>query len=88
MNQTSNSTSQFFENPVLGHPAGLFVLFFTEMWERFSYYGMRALLILFFTASIMDEGWDGLQNGLLPSLERILLWCISQLCWGGILPTM
>lgn len=57
MNQTSNSTSQFFENPVLGHPAGLFVLFFTEMWERFSYYGMRALLILFFTASIMDEGW-------------------------------
>lgn len=42
---------------MLGHPAGLFVLFFTEMWERFSYYGMRALLILFFTASIMDEGW-------------------------------
>ena len=29
---------------VNGHPAGLFVLFFTEMWERFSYYGMRALL--------------------------------------------
>ena len=29
---------------VLGHPASLFVLFFTEMWERFSYYGMRALL--------------------------------------------
>ncbi|RIV22666.1 MFS transporter [Fibrisoma montanum] len=32
---------------VLGHPAGLFVLFFTEMWERFSYYGMRAILLLF-----------------------------------------
>ena len=31
----------------LGHPIGLFVLFFTEMWERFSYYGMRALLILY-----------------------------------------
>ncbi|MCF1190856.1 peptide MFS transporter [Mangrovimonas sp. AS39] len=46
-----------FKDKVLGHPAGLFVLFFTEMWERFSYYGMRALLILFFTASIMDEGW-------------------------------
>ncbi|MDG1673489.1 MAG: peptide MFS transporter, partial [Flavobacteriaceae bacterium] len=42
---------------VLGHPAGLFVLFFTEMWERFSYYGMRALLVMFFTASLMDEGW-------------------------------
>ncbi|WP_435254283.1 peptide MFS transporter [Tenacibaculum sp. A30] len=46
-----------FKDKVLGHPAGLFVLFFTEMWERFSYYGMRALLILFFTASLMDEGW-------------------------------
>src|SRR5438067_2580127 len=31
----------------LGHPLGLYVLFFTEMWERFSYYGMRALLILY-----------------------------------------
>lgn len=31
----------------LGHPLGLYVLFFTEMWERFSYYGMRALLVLF-----------------------------------------
>src|SRR5262245_13455041 len=31
----------------LGHPKGLFVLFFTEMWERFSYYGMRALLVLY-----------------------------------------
>lgn len=33
----------------LGHPIGLFVLFFTEMWERFSYYGMRALLLLYMT---------------------------------------
>ncbi len=32
---------------ILGHPIGLFVLFFTEMWERFSYYGMRALLMLY-----------------------------------------
>src|SRR6476659_3814620 len=31
----------------LGHPIGLYILFFTEMWERFSYYGMRALLILY-----------------------------------------
>src|SRR5690242_4502210 len=31
----------------LGHPNGLYVLFFTEMWERFSYYGMRALLVLY-----------------------------------------
>jgi POT family proton-dependent oligopeptide transporter len=54
---TQNTTDQFFKNPVLGHPAGLFVLFFTEMWERFSFYGMRSLLILFLTASAMDGGW-------------------------------
>ncbi len=55
MSQTS--TEQFFKSTVLGHPSGLFVLFFTEMWERFSYYGMRALLVLFLTASLFDEGW-------------------------------
>jgi|TARA_Y100000385_G_scaffold245988_1_gene265007 POT family proton-dependent oligopeptide transporter len=53
----NTSTDQLFKDKVLGHPAGLFVLFFTEMWERFSYYGMRALLVMFFTASLMDEGW-------------------------------
>lgn len=51
------STDQFFKTQVLGHPVGLFVLFFTEMWERFSYYGMRALLILFLVAKIDDDGW-------------------------------
>src|SRR5690349_13363886 len=39
-----------------GHPRGLATLFFTEMWERFSYYGMRALLILFMTASVERGG--------------------------------
>ena len=47
----------FFKSKVLGHPSGLFILFFTEMWERFSYYGMRALLIMFFTASLIGGGW-------------------------------
>ena len=55
---TQNTTDQFFKNPVLGHPPGLFILFFTEMWERFSFYGMRSLLILFLTASAMDGGWE------------------------------
>ena len=59
MNQ---STDKFFENPVLGHPAGLFVLFFTEMWERFSYYGMRAILVIFLTGAVLGDnpgwGWD------------------------------
>lgn len=49
--------NDFFKSKVLGHPSGLFVLFFTEMWERFSYYGMRALLIMFFTASLIGGGW-------------------------------
>jgi proton-dependent oligopeptide transporter, POT family len=39
-----------------GHPRGLSTLFFTEMWERFSYYGMRALLILFMTSSVAEGG--------------------------------
>ncbi len=37
------------EKTILGHPRGLFILFFTEMWERFSYYGMRGLLIIYLT---------------------------------------
>lgn len=53
----SATSDDFFKREVLGHPAGLFVLFFTEMWERFSYYGMRALLILFLVAKVSDEGW-------------------------------
>lgn len=40
------------------HPRGLYVLFFTEMWERFSYYGMRALLILYLTTSIVNNGFE------------------------------
>ena len=45
-----------------GHPIGLYILFFTELWERFSYYGMRAILVLYLVAK-NDEfnpgfGWD------------------------------
>ncbi len=39
-----------------GHPRGLYTLFFTEMWERFSYYGMRALLVLFMTDAVVRGG--------------------------------
>src|SRR5436305_13012152 len=39
-----------------GHPRGLATLFFTEMWERYSYYGTRALLILYMTAGIQTGG--------------------------------
>lgn len=42
---------------ILGQPNSLFVLFFTEMWERFSYYGMRALLVLFLVSTATKGGW-------------------------------
>lgn len=58
MATVSNQQEDFFESKVLGHPAGLFILFFTEMWERFSYYGMRALLVLFLVSSVGLGGWD------------------------------
>lgn len=41
----------------LGHPKGLFLLFGTEMWERFGYYGMRAILVLYLVASVQDGGF-------------------------------
>ena len=54
MNQPTDSS--FF-----GHPRGLATLFFTEMWERFSYYGMRALLLLFMVATV-EHGGLGLDD--------------------------
>ena len=56
--QNKSVEESFFGTQVLGHPAGLFVLFFTEMWERFSFYGMRALLVLFLISSVGIGGWD------------------------------
>lgn len=49
-----------FKDKVIGHPAGLFVIFFTEMWERFSFYGMKILLVLFLTAPYLSDnpGWE------------------------------
>jgi POT family proton-dependent oligopeptide transporter len=61
-----------------GHPRGLSTLFFTEMWERFSYYGMRALLILFMTAPIaagglgFDTGVAGAVYGLYTSMVYMM----------------
>ena len=56
----STGVDQLFKDKVLGHPAGLFVLFFTEMWERFSYYGMRAILVIFLTGAVIGDnpGWE------------------------------
>lgn len=56
----STDIENLFKDKVLGHPAGLMILFFTEMWERFSFYGMRILLVLFLTAPLISDnpGWE------------------------------
>lgn len=54
------TTSALGSRTFLGHPRGLSTLFFTEMWERFSYYGMRALLLLYMTAALTGDN-PGLQ---------------------------
>src|SRR5512132_750639 len=53
---TTPSVSRGQQESLFGHPRGLYTLFFTEMWERFSYYGMRALLVLFMTDAIARGG--------------------------------
>ena len=60
MAAVGSAEQDFFKSNVLGHPSGLFVLFFTEMWERFSFYGMRVLLVNFLTMAIVgvdNPGW-------------------------------
>lgn len=56
-----SNTNTVNQKELFGHPIGLYILFFTEMWERFSYYGMRALLVLYMTTqTIGDERGPGL----------------------------
>ncbi|KWV92315.1 peptide MFS transporter [Erythrobacter sp. YT30] len=57
---------------ILGHPKGLFVLFFAEMWERFSYYGMRALLIFYLTKHwLFSDSESGIIYGAYTALVYI-----------------
>jgi len=57
-----NTIRQAHERELWGHPVGLYVLFFTEMWERFSYYGMRAILVLYLVTQTTENnpglGWS------------------------------
>ncbi len=81
------------EGSFFGHPRGLATLFFTEMWERFSYYGMRAILVLFMTAAAVggnpglgfDVGKASSIYGLFTSLVYLLAlpggWVADKL-WG------
>src|SRR5687768_3230048 len=68
---------------VFGHPRGLMTLFFTEMWERATYYGMRAILILFMTALVVDGGL-GFDDKTASSIYGLYISAtyLSSL-WGG-----
>ena len=59
-----------------GHPAGLSTLFFTEMWERFSFYGMRAILLLFMTTAVAQGGlgWDTAKAGPIYGLYAAMVY--------------
>ncbi|AJR02300.1 peptide MFS transporter [Siansivirga zeaxanthinifaciens] len=76
-----------FKDKVLGHPAGLFVLFFTEMWERFSFYGMRVLLVNFLTFSLIGDnpgwGWSAENAGALFGTYAMLLYITPII--GGVI---
>src|ERR1700749_2482422 len=55
------------------HPRGLFILFFAEMWERFSYYGMRGILIFYLTQHLLfDDATANAQYGSYTSLVYLL----------------
>src|SRR5688572_9812116 len=58
-----------------GHPRGLSTLFFTEMWERFSYYGIRPLLVLFMTAALLDGGF-GFERDKASAIVGIYAACV------------
>src|SRR4051812_7045754 len=62
-----------------GHPRGLSTLFFTEMWERFSYYGMRALLLLFMTAPVAAGGlgFSAAQGGAVYGLYTSMVYMMT-----------
>ena len=80
-----SSTDKFFSKTVIGHPAALFVLFFTEMWERFSYYGMRAILVIFLTGAILGDnpGWGWSSSAALSLLGTYAMFAYLAPLAGG-----
>jgi POT family proton-dependent oligopeptide transporter len=65
-----------------GHPRGLATLFFTEMWERFSYYGMRAILIFYLTASVAKGGL-GFADSKAGAVYGLYTAMVYLMCLGG-----
>src|SRR5690606_27582696 len=85
----TNTSTDFYKSNVLGQRSGLFVLFFTEMWERFSFYGMRVLLIQFLTAAVLTGsaksgwGWTAEEAGALYGTYAMMLYLTP--IFGGII---
>jgi len=81
--------TEFYKSNVLGQRSGLFVLFFTEMWERFSFYGMRVLLIQFLTAAVIAGdpksgwAWSAEQAGALYGTYAMMLYLTP--IFGGVI---
>ena len=65
-----------------GHPRGLATLFFTEMWERFSFYGMRAILIFYLTSSIAKGGL-GFADSKAGAVYGLYTAMVYLMCLGG-----
>ena len=80
-----SNSDKFFSKTVIGHPAALFVLFFTEMWERFSYYGMRAILVIFLTGAILGDnpGWGWSSSAALSLLGTYAMFAYLAPLAGG-----
>src|SRR5262249_62245091 len=68
-----------------GHPRGLSTLFFTEMWERFSYYGMRAILTLYMTKTLAEGGlgFDEKYAALIYATYVSSVWYLPLIGGGG-----
>jgi len=67
---------------ILGHPRGLFILFLTEMWERFSYYGMRGLLIIYLTQHFLfSDEKSSIIYGAYTALVYVMTWFWAILVW-------
>ena len=75
------------QKEIFGHPVGLYVLFFTEMWERFSYYGMRAILVLYLVSEVNQKnpglGWENSDALALYGWYTMLVYVMS--IPGGII---
>lgn len=69
------------QKELFGHPVGLYILFFTEMWERFSYYGMRAILVLYLVAEATSGnpglGWTNAEALSLYGTYTMLVYVAS-----------